>query len=74
MQGVAVPRHSDGIAAYRPMIMLDNPRDNYTIRGIGQSWNISQSAGTVLVLDIAKEHERLSAETLLHVWGHGWRW
>ncbi|MEO0435109.1 MAG: hypothetical protein AAF151_25835 [Cyanobacteria bacterium J06656_5] len=74
MQGVAVPRHSDGIAAYRPMIMLDNPRDNYTIRGIGQSWNISQSAGTVLVLDIDQEHERLSAETLLHVWGHGWRW
>lgn len=56
------------------MIMLDNPRDNYTIRGIGQSWNISQSAGTVLVLDIDQEHERLSAETLLHVWGHGWRW
>lgn len=57
MQGVAVPKHSDGIAAYRPMVILYNPRDNYTIRGIGQSWNVSQSAGTVLVLDINMEHE-----------------
>ena len=57
MQGVAVPKHSDGIAAYRPLLMLHNPRDNYTIRGIGQGWNVSQSAGTLMALDVNQEHE-----------------
>lgn len=33
MEGVIFPPHSDGIVGYRPILMLRNPSNSYTIRG-----------------------------------------
>ena len=56
MEASIVPPHSDGIAAYRPILILHNPSDSYTIRGTGQRHG-PQVAGTLLVLDIDSQHE-----------------
>ena len=34
MEGHIVPPHTDGVAGYRPILMLENPSNSYTIRGV----------------------------------------
>lgn len=56
MEGIIVPPHSDGIAAYRPILMLHNPSNSYVMRGTGQDLS-PQQKGSLIVLDIDAEHE-----------------
>ena len=56
MEGVNVPSHRDGIAGYRPILMLHNPSNSYTIRGTDQVLS-PQKQGTFIVLDIDDPHE-----------------
>ncbi|NEZ63020.1 hypothetical protein D0962_09535 [Leptolyngbyaceae cyanobacterium CCMR0082] len=60
LEGVAVPPHSDGIAGYRPILMLHNPGNNYIVRGTaGQKAQACspQPRGTLIILDIDAQHE-----------------
>lgn len=59
MEASIVPPHSDGIAGYRPILILHNPGNSYTIRGTGQRHG-PQVAGTLIVLDIDAQHEVVS--------------
>lgn len=56
MEGKIVPPHNDGIAGYRPILMLHNPSNSYIIRGTDQSLS-PQRRGTLMVLDIDLQHE-----------------
>ncbi|MEA5466216.1 hypothetical protein [Leptothoe sp. PORK10 BA2] len=56
MEGAIVPPHSDGIAGYRPILMLHNPSNSYTIRGTEQIFS-PQRQGTLVILDIDAQHE-----------------
>ena len=60
MEGVIVPPHSDGVAGYRPILMLHNPSNNYIIRGCDENKVQAfspQKRGTLIVLDIDAQHE-----------------
>ncbi|NEZ66627.1 hypothetical protein D0962_28365 [Leptolyngbyaceae cyanobacterium CCMR0082] len=60
LEGVAVPSHNDGIAGYRPILMLHNPGNNYVIRGTaGRKIQActAQQRGTLMILDIDAQHE-----------------
>ncbi|MGD1857323.1 MAG: hypothetical protein ACFB2W_24065 [Leptolyngbyaceae cyanobacterium] len=56
MEGAVVPPHSDGIAGYRPFLILHNPSNNYTIRGVRQVC-APQVQSTLAILDIDTPHE-----------------
>ena len=56
MEGVAVPPHSDGIAGYRPILVLHNPSNSYVMQGTSQSLS-PQRKGALIILDIDSEHE-----------------
>ncbi len=56
MEGVIVPPHSDGIAGYRPILMLHNPGNSYIIHGTRQA-SFPQRRGTMIILDIDAQHE-----------------
>lgn len=76
LEGVTVPPHSDGIAGYRPILMLHNPGNSYLIRGTsprgpqltvvqGESnWPRvePQKRGTIIILDIDAQHEVYSKD------------
>ncbi|WP_250565806.1 hypothetical protein [Adonisia turfae] len=72
LEGVTVPPHSDGIAGYRPILMLHNPGNNYIVRGVeadgrpqqfwvDTQWYFNrlkpQRQGTLIILDIDAQHE-----------------
>ncbi|MBT9316465.1 hypothetical protein [Leptothoe spongobia] len=61
MEGVIVPPHSDGIAGYRPILMLRNPSNSYIVRGTDQTLS-PQKRGTLIVLDIDIQHEVRSTD------------
>ncbi|MFG6107122.1 hypothetical protein U2F10_33095 [Leptothoe sp. EHU-05/26/07-4] len=76
LEGVAVPSHSDGIAGYRPILMLHNPGNSYIVRGTSQTFP-PQQQGTMIVLDIDARHEVRSKDPnggfgawAGLVWGH----
>ncbi|MEO1390252.1 MAG: hypothetical protein AAFV85_23205 [Cyanobacteria bacterium J06634_6] len=62
-----MPPHSDGIAAYRPILMLHNPSNNYVIRNEHQALE-PQRKGTMIILDIDSPHEVWGIDPL---GGHG---
>lgn len=59
MEASIVPPHSDRIAGYRPILILHNPGNSYTIRGTDQRHG-PQVSGTLIVLDIDAQHEARS--------------
>ena len=56
MEGLIVPPHTDGVAGYRPILVLHNPSNIYTIRGTSQRFS-AQKRGTMVILDIDSPHE-----------------
>ncbi|EKU97970.1 hypothetical protein Lepto7375DRAFT_7229 [Leptolyngbya sp. PCC 7375] len=82
LEGVIVPPHSDGITGYRPILMLHNPGNSYTIRGRDETGILyqlhgPQKPGDLIILDIEAQHEVRSKNPLTNfgpwaglVWGH----
>ena len=65
--GREVGAHADGINALRAFWVLDNQRCNWVIRGARQHVG-RQPEGTVIVLDIGKDHEVFGHNLKLRPW------
>ncbi|EKU98154.1 hypothetical protein Lepto7375DRAFT_7415 [Leptolyngbya sp. PCC 7375] len=62
LEGIAVPSHNDGIAGYRPILMLHNPGSNYIVRGRDETGLLyqlhgPQNPGDLIILDVEAKHE-----------------
>ena len=59
MEGRKVKPHDDGGRFWQPFIVLSNPKNRYSFKSPRQPVRslISQAAGSLLVLDIEKQHE-----------------
>ena len=60
LEGFAVPPHNDDRPAFRPLLCLNNPQSNYTLRGakLGSVQATSpQKRGSVSILDLEAPHE-----------------
>lgn len=75
MEGLIVPPHTDGVAGHRPILILRNPSNIYTIRGTSQRFT-AQRRGTMVILDIDSPHEVHTRDPNCHfgpwsglVWG-----
>ena len=69
MEGISVPMHSDGIAAYRPILFLNNP-SRYLLRYETQAMARTWERGQLVVLHLDTEHEvhSLEAENYRQPW------
>ena len=59
MEGRHVKSHDDGDRFWQPFVVLSNPENRYSFKGSRQRVRslIPQAPGSLLVLDIGKQHE-----------------
>ena len=69
MEGVAVPSHTDGIKAYRPILFLNNP-SRYLLRYDLQAKAVPWKRGDLSVLHLDTEHliDSLEAKEYRQPW------
>ena len=69
MEGISVPMHSDGIAAYRPILFLNNP-SRYLLRYESQAKAVPWVRGDLAVLNLDEPHliDSLEAEGSRQPW------
>ena len=69
MEGLAVPSHTDGIKAYRPILFLNNP-SGYILRYDLQAKAVPWKRGDLAVLKLNEPHliDSLEAENYRQPW------
>ena len=69
MEGLAVPSHTDGIAAYRPILFLNNP-SRYLLRYKLQAESVPWKRGDLSVLHLDTDHliDSLEAKEYRQPW------
>ena len=65
MEGICVPMHKDGIAAYRPILFLNNP-SRYLLRYETQAKAVPWVRGDLAVLNLDEPHLIDSLEAKKH--------